>query len=112
MSLAEAIRIKRMAAELNVSQLARACDVSVNWMSSLERGDKIPSDRLLDKLTEVFEDTALDLHTAAALQRGNVTISFPQESAGQLVPLLLELRVQAPKLSRKTVRALVKVING
>jgi hypothetical protein len=81
-------------------------------MSTLERGEKIPSDDLLDRMTEVFHDTGLELHREAALERGTVTIPLCQENAGQLVVVLLALRARAPTLSSKAVRALGKAING
>lgn len=110
MSLAAVIEAKRVEAELSISALARACEVSTNWMSTLEREGKIPSDELLDRMTSVFEDDKMELHTAAALERGSVTIPVSGKNAESLVPVLLMLRERAPKMNTRRVKELQDAI--
>lgn len=112
MSLAAVIEAKRVEAELSISALARACEVSTNWMSTLEREGKIPSDELLDRMTSVFEDDKMELHIAAALERGSVTVPVSAKNAKLLVPVLLELRELAPKMTSGTIKAFAEAISG
>ncbi|WP_090739350.1 helix-turn-helix domain-containing protein [Paenibacillus sp. Mc5Re-14] len=51
----ELISIKRKEKKLHLKDVAKYCDVSLNFISLIERGIKSPSDTVIVKLSEILE---------------------------------------------------------
>jgi transcriptional regulator with XRE-family HTH domain len=96
MNLANLIRVGRESEGMSRSALARQIGIASNWLGLIENEGKIPSDDVMDKLTDIFDDSSRRMHVAAVMERGHIRIRASRESEAKL---LVNLRASLPEMS-------------
>lgn len=70
-ALGKAIRIYRIRAGMNQKELAEKLGISTNYLGMIERGDRNPSQKILEKIASTLEISISDIYIEARFsQRG------------------------------------------
>jgi transcriptional regulator with XRE-family HTH domain len=54
MNIGKRLRLRRIALDMTLEDVAQAIGVSANYISLIERGKNVPSDEIIDKLAELY----------------------------------------------------------
>ncbi len=90
MRIGEAIRLLRVHHDLKQNQLARLLDMSTSYVSEVERGRKIPTLDVLDRMAKTFDiatSSLLYLAEIVTLPPDAPLPPYPTEKTLQLVEL-------------------------